>query len=94
MLYDPKRTSGIVDRMVLLGNNLQPATLTMNAVNFGLLFGILGAVVLGVYWWIFALVGIVVGLGVGYFLAGALSLLLEWMAQLLISIENKNKTNP
>lgn len=93
MLYDPKRTSGIVDRMVLLGNNLRPAALTINAVNFGLLFGILGALIYSPYWFIFALVGVIVGLGFGYFLAGALSVLLEWMAQLLISIDARNKTN-
>lgn len=93
MLYDPKRTSGIVDRMVLLGNNLRPATLTINAVNFGLLFGILGALIYNSYWLIFALIGVIVGCGVGYYMAGALSVLLEWMAQLLISIEVKNKTN-
>jgi hypothetical protein len=93
MLYDPDRTRGIVNRLVLLGNNLRPATLTINAVNFGVLFGILGALILSSYWWIFALVGIIVGLGVGYFLAGALSVLLEWMAQLLISFDARNTTN-
>ena len=85
MIYDPERTRGIVERLVLLGNNLRPATLLINGVNFGLLFGILGALTLGPYWFILALIGIIVGLGVGYFLAGAVAVLLEWMAQLLIS---------
>lgn len=93
MLYDAQRTSSVVNRLVLLGNNLRPATLTINGVNFGLLFGILGGLVYNPYWFIFALIGVIVGLGVGYYMAGALSVLLEWMAQLLVSIDVKNKPN-
>ena len=89
MLYDSERTRGIVDRMVLLGNNLRPVTITISSVNFGVMFGILGALVLGSYWFLAALVGIIVGLGFGTFLAGALSVLLEWMAQVLIRLDLK-----
>jgi predicted phage tail protein len=89
MLYDPERTRGIVDRMVLLGNNLRPFTITLSAVNFGLLFGILGALVFGDSWFVLALVGVIVGFGFGIFLASALAVLLEWMAQVLIRLDTR-----
>jgi hypothetical protein len=89
MLYDPERTRGIVDRMVLLGNNLRPFTITLSAVNFGLLFGILGALVFRDSWFVLALVGVIVGFGFGIFLASALAVLLEWMAQVLIRLDTR-----
>jgi hypothetical protein len=89
MLYDPERTRGIVNRMVLLGNNLRPAAITISSVNFGLMFGIFGALTTPGYWFVFALVGVIVGLVTGIFLAGALSVLLEWMAQVLIRLDAK-----
>lgn len=84
MLYDPERTRSIVNRLVLLGNNLRTAAVLICAVQFAALLGILGALVYPDVWWIFALIGALVGVMVGIFLAGALSLLIEWMAQLLI----------
>jgi hypothetical protein len=89
MLYDPERTRGIVDRMVLLGNNLRPFTITLSAVNFGLLFGILGALVFRDSWFVLALVGVIVGFCFGIFLASALAVLLEWMAQVLIRLDTR-----
>jgi len=85
MLYDPNRTSDIVNRLVLLGNNLRGVLILMNATLFGVLFGILGALVLGQLFLIFVLVGIIAGAAIGYFLANALATVIEWMAQMLIS---------
>ena len=85
MLYDPSRTRDIVNRLVLLGNNLRVVLIVINAVQYGTLLGILGALAAASIWLIFALVGIIIGLGIGYFLSNALAIVLEWMAQLLIS---------
>ncbi len=85
MLYDSTRTRDVVNRLVLLGNNLRGVLILMNATLFGVLFGILGALVSGQFFLIFALVGIIAGVAIGYFLAGALATVLEWMAQMLIS---------
>lgn len=84
MLYDPERTRSIVNRLVLLGNNLRTATTLICALQFAALLGILGALVYPDAWWIFTLVGALAGVMVGLFLAGALALLIEWMAQILI----------
>jgi phosphate/sulfate permease len=85
MLYDASRTKDIVNRLVLLGNNLRIVLIVINTVQYAALLGILGTLVGGPLWLIFALVGAIVGAGIGYFLANALAVVLEWMAQLLIS---------
>lgn len=87
MQYEPERTRGVIERLVLLGNNLRLALILMNAALFGVLFGILGALVIMEAWLSFALVGIVIGLGSGFFLSGALAVIVEWMAQVLISLQ-------
>lgn len=87
MIYNQERTSEIVERLVLLGNNLRAATITINAVNFTVLLGILGALIFGPLWFIFAILGLIIGIVVGYFMAGALATMLEWMAQVLISLQ-------
>ncbi len=85
MLYDPDRTREVVNRLVLLGNNLRAVLILINAVQLGALLGILGALVSGVLWIVFALVGAIAGGVIGFFFANALATILEWMAQLLIS---------
>ncbi len=85
MLYDPDRTRQIVDRLVLLGNNLRLFLILINAVQYGALLGIFGALFGGSLGWITALIGVIIGVGIGYFISSALATVLEWMAQLLIS---------
>ncbi len=85
MLYDTARTKDIVNRLVLLGNNLRMVLIVINTIQYGALLGILGALTLGGLWLLFALVGAIVGAGIGYFISNALAIVLEWMAQLLIS---------
>ncbi len=85
MLYDPDRTREVVNRLVLLGNNLRPVLIVINAVQLGALLGILGALVFGAFWIVLALIGAIAGGVIGYFFANALATVLEWMAQLLIS---------
>ena len=84
MIYDPERTKSIVNRLVLLGNNLRSFTVVWCALQFAALLGILGALVDHDVWWLFALVGGLAGVVAGMFLSAAVSVLLEWMAQLLI----------
>jgi hypothetical protein len=85
MLYDSERTRDIVNRLVLLGNRLQVVMVVINAILFGALLGILGLLAAGAIGLILALVGVITGIYVGIFIAGALSTVLEWMAQMLIS---------
>lgn len=87
MQYEAERTRGVIARLVLLGNNLRLALILINAALFGGLFGILGALALPGIWLVVALVGVVIGLGSGFFLSGALAVVVEWMAQVLISLQ-------
>ena len=87
MQYEPERTRGVVDRLVLLGNNLRTALIVVHTVQFAALLGILGALVAEDAWFIYAILGGIVGLISGFFFSGALAVVIEWMAQLLISMQ-------
>ena len=87
MQYDLSNTRDIVNRLTLLGNNLRLALVIVGMVQYGVLMGIFGGLIGGVIWIIFLLVGILVGAGIGYFTSNALAAVLEWMAQVLISLQ-------
>lgn len=89
MLYDTERTRDVVNRLVLLGNRLQVVMIVINATLFGALLGIFGVLSAGSIGLILALVGVITGIYIGIFTAGALSTVLEWMAQMLISRQPK-----
>lgn len=89
MLYDAERTRDVVNRLVLLGNRLQAVMVVINAILFGALLGILGVLAAGSIGLLLALVGVITGIYIGIFTAGALSTVLEWMAQMLISQQPK-----
>lgn len=84
-----KQTQGTIDRILLLERTMRPVLFVISAVNAGLGAGILGAILSSDYWLLFALAGVLVGLGLGFFLAGALSVLLEWMVQVLLRVDRK-----
>jgi len=88
MLYDIDRTRAIVDRLVLVGNNLRGVLILANAVLFAALLGILSTLMVGgAFGLIVALIGAVAGGMIGAVISSALSAVLEWMAQVLISIQ-------
>ncbi len=90
MLYDANRTRDVVNRLVLLGNRLQAAMIVIHATLFGGLLGILGQLAAqGIGLIIFGLAGIVIGVFIGMYIAAALAVVLEWMAQMLISHQPK-----
>jgi hypothetical protein len=94
MIYDSERTRSIVNRLVLLGNNLRGAMALIFGVVFAGLLGIFGVLVYGPLWWLFTLLGVIVGVVIGIYLAGAVALLLEWMAQMLIAIQPEERRIP
>lgn len=87
MIYEPERTRSIVNRLVVLGNNLRIALMIIMGVLYGTLLGIFGGLVLPDFWLALFVVGVIVGVTAGYFFASAFALLLEWAAQLLISLQ-------
>jgi hypothetical protein len=93
MIYEPERTRSIINRLVVLGNNLRIVLMIMMGIEFGALLGIFGGLVLPDIWLLLMLFGVVVGATMGYFFANALTLLLEWAAQLLISLQPTGETD-
>jgi hypothetical protein len=87
MIYEPQRTVSIIQRLVVLGNNLRTALMIKMAVEFGAILGIFGGLVMRDIWVLLMVVGVVVGATLGFFFANALTVLLEWMAQLLITMQ-------
>ena len=88
MLYEIDRTRAIVDRLVLVGNNLRGVLILANAVLFAALLGILATLMVGgAFGLIVALIGAVAGGVTGSIISGVLSAMLECMAQMLISLE-------
>ena len=84
-----RRTDLIVARLVTLGNRLQLPLLITFSISFGVVFGILGALVAGEGWWWLTLIGLIVGILPGLFAAAFLVLVLEWMAQMLVLSQNQ-----
>lgn len=94
MIYDSNRTSGIVRRLVKLGNNLQAMMVVACGLSMGSLTGILGALVFSSAWVFFFLVGLLVGVAVGLLLGAFMVLTLEWMAQIMIIQSNQLDNDP
>jgi hypothetical protein len=87
MIYEPQRTRSIIERMVILGNNLRAALMIKMGIEFGAILGIFGGLVLRDIWVLLMLFGVILGATLGYFFANTLTLLLEWAAQLLVSLQ-------
>jgi hypothetical protein len=90
MIYEPERTRSIIDRLVVLGNNLRIALIIMMGIQYGALLGIFGGLVLRDIWGVLMVFGVVAGATLGYFFASALAVLLEWLAQVLISLQPRD----
>ena len=84
-VYEPERTTSIVQRLVLIGNTLRLAVIVTNLITIGSLLSLVGQAVWPEAWWLFGIVGLAVGYGLGEYMAAFLMAVLEWMAQLLIS---------
>jgi len=79
------RTSGIVDRLVRVGNAARLFTVIGAAILFGGLLAMTGRLLLGPsLGWIAGFIGAAFGYVLGGFLASLLEATLEWMAQMLI----------
>jgi hypothetical protein len=85
IVYDPKRTTFIVQRLVLIGNTLRPAMITGAMIILAVLLTLAGNVIWTEAWWLFGVVGLVVGYGLGEYATALLLAVLEWMAQLLVA---------
>lgn len=86
LVYENKRTEEIVQRLIALGNTIRILTILGTIVLVAPLVAQLGSfLVTGLPFWAGALIGILVGYGLGSFLAAFATLTIEWMAQLLVA---------
>src|SRR5689334_7104576 len=85
IVYEPTRTTSIIQRLVLIGNTLRLATIVASLIVITSLLSLLGHAILPDAWWLFAIIGLAAGYGLGEYMAALLMAIVEWMAQLLIS---------
>lgn len=86
LLYDENRTRQIVARLVATGNSLRVFTVSILVVLIAAGFAILFTSIERSLWWLGALLGAAFGAGLGLLAASLLAAILEWMAQILIAL--------
>lgn len=82
-LYENENTRNILSRLGILTSTLKMIVVALWVVVLGSLFTI-GAAFFG-YWWLGAIIGILVGYGFGIYFASILVLMTDWMTQMLIA---------
>jgi hypothetical protein len=85
--YENENTRNIVSRLGILTTTLKTIVIAAWIVVLGSLLALLAAF-FG-YWWLGAIIGILLGYGFGLYFASMLILVVEWMAQILIAQEEK-----
>ena len=85
LTYEHDRTTLIVKRLVAIGNSIRLITITTCIILFAALLSIPGFYALQEAWWLGAILGALLGLGLGSYLASLNSVLIEWLAQSLVA---------
>jgi hypothetical protein len=85
LVYDHDRTDDIVGRLVKIGSITRIVTITSFTIIMGAIFSLVMYVIVGDTWWLGGLVGLLVGYVLGTYTASLFLVVLEWMAQLLVS---------
>ena len=83
--YEPNRTQDIVNRLVKVGNSIRIPMVLSCIVLFGALLGLLGSLFYAELWWIMALVGALIGNGLGLYAASLVTAAMEALAQSLVA---------
>lgn len=85
LLYEHDRTSDIVKRLVTIGNIIHIVTIASYVIVLGAIFSLVGVPLLDDAWWIGGISGIVIGYVLGSYIASLFTVVIEWMAQLLVA---------
>ncbi len=92
-VYEKENTRNIISRLEILRTSLKAIMVASWVVVLGSLLAIGGAF-FG-YWWMGAIVGILLGFGFGIYFSSMLILMTDWMTQMLIAQdETIRKMNP
>jgi hypothetical protein len=84
-VYEHERTNQIVARLVTIGNAQRSVVILSWVIFLGMLFSFFGTLILGELWWLSRLLGVILGYALGLYFSSLLTVVLEWMAQMLIA---------
>ena len=85
-VYEHDRTNQIVARLVTIGNTQRPIVILSWVIFMGFLFSFFATFLLNRdIWWLGGLLGVILGYALGLYIASLLTVVFEWMAQLLIA---------
>ena len=85
IVYEHEHTQEVVARLVGMAKLLNLVVPAVTVFGFGLLFAVLVSLASPMLWWLGAVVGGLVGYGIGAVGAALYGLVIEWMAQLLVA---------
>ncbi len=84
LAYEHDRTEDIVSRLVRISTSVRNVVLLSLAIIFGAIGTLVSALLLGQAW-VGAIIGFIAGLLLGSPIASMVTILIEWMAQLLVA---------
>ena len=83
--YEHERTTDIVNRLVAWGNTIRTVTILVWVILVGVLFSFAVAILEGGLWWLGCIAGIILGYLIGRSVASTATLIIEWLAQMLVA---------
>ena len=85
LIYENDRTKSIVSQLVAIGNAVRLVTIASCVVLLGVILSLVGVSFLRDLWWLGGLGGIALGYMLGSYIASLFTVVIEWMAQLLVA---------
>jgi hypothetical protein len=85
LLYEDDRTKDIVKRLVGLGETVRGVIIIGYITILAALLSLVAGVLYAEFWWLGALFGIILGYGLGSYIATLIIVGMEWMAQMLVA---------
>jgi hypothetical protein len=85
MIYDKENARKLISHLITQSTILNRITRLFWALFFGSLATLLVGLLSRDSWWLGGIIGILLGYGIGTYLASVQNLVIEWMAQTLIA---------
>jgi hypothetical protein len=85
LIYENERTKNIVTHLVRIGNTLRWIIIIVTMIVLSAMLALAGGIIRPEWWLFGALFGVVLGYGLGDFIASMITVGIEWMAQMLIA---------
>ena len=85
LIYENERTKDIVSRLIKIASTIRNVTLVGTGLILGILFAAGTALIWSEAWWVGGIIGLSLGLALGAYIASFFTVILEWMAQMLVA---------